>query len=68
MKVILYTTHCPACAAMVRLLKDNNVEYTECSDIPTMQKKGFTHVPWIEFEDGTLYDLKGAIAHFRSNK
>lgn len=68
MHVILYTTHCPHCTAMVNLLKSHNVDFTECSDISIMKAKHMTYVPWIEFEDGTLLDLKGAYAYFNKTK
>ena len=64
MKVIFYTTHCPACAAMERILKSHNVEYVECTDVEKMKAKGFQMVPWIEFPDGTLLNLKGAIDYY----
>lgn len=63
--VILYTTHCPACSAMERLLKSHGYTYTECTDVKKMQEKGFKAVPWIEFEDGRLMNLRDAQAFFR---
>lgn len=55
--VILYTTHCPMCRAMVALLQKNGYTFTEVTDRQIMLDKGFKAVPWIEFEDGTLMNL-----------
>jgi len=66
--VTLYTTHCPACNAMVLLLKKNGYTWTENTDIELMRSKGFKAVPWIEFEDGTLMNLGQAKEFFAAAK
>lgn len=64
--VILYSTHCPACMAMERLLKTHGYTFTINSDTQLMLQKGFKSVPWIEFEDGKLMNLKQAQEFFRA--
>lgn len=64
-KVILYTTGCPACRQMVNLLNANKVEYEPCTDVDLMRSKGFKSVPYIEWPDGRIMNLKDAIQFFK---
>ena len=57
MSVILYTTHCPQCIVLSNILKDNNIEYKEVTDVEIMRKKGFVSVPRVEV-DGKIMTMK----------
>ena len=63
--ITLYTTHCPVCKGVEMTLKKKNIAYTECTDINTLQNKGYTHPPVLEV-DGVPY--RGAEIYAYINK
>lgn len=48
MKAILYSTHCPCCAALEERLRQAEIEYTVVSDTEQILALGITHVPVLE--------------------
>lgn len=57
MKIVLYTTHCPVCKGIERMLKKSGKEYEEVSDTRILEEKGYTHPPVLEVE-GIKYEGK----------
>ena len=57
MKVIMYTTHCPQCKVLEKMLNDKKIEYTQITDINIMKSKGIQSVPYLEVE-GELKNFK----------
>lgn len=57
MKVIMYTTHCPQCKVLEKMLNDKKIEYTQITDIDIMKSKGIQSVPYLEVE-GELKNFK----------
>lgn len=54
MKVDLYTTHCPKCAALEKKLAIKKVQYTEHTDVEEMLRKGFKSAPMLVVDDEEL--------------
>ena len=48
--VIMYTTHCPQCKVLEKMLNDKKIEYTQITDINIMKSKGIQSVPYLEVE------------------
>lgn len=59
MEVILYTTGCPNCKILKKMLDLKNVTYSTVTDINIMINKGFKSVPKLE-ADGVLMDYDSA--------
>lgn len=59
MSVVLYTTGCPNCKMLEKLLDINNIKYSTITDINVMLDKGFKSVPHLEVDD-VLMDYNSA--------
>ena len=55
--VIMYTTYCPQCKVLEKMLNDKKIEYTQITDIDVMKSKGIQSVPYLEVE-GELKNFK----------
>lgn len=60
MSVILYSTHCPQCMVLEKILKDNGIIYEEVNDVDMMKNKGLKSVPKLEVDD-KIMDMKEAM-------
>ena len=58
--IILYSTGCPRCKTLKKLLLKNNISYTEVNDVDEMIQKGFTEVPVLEI-NGQQLDYESAV-------
>lgn len=63
--VIMYTTHCPQCKVLEKMLDDKKIEYTQITDINTMKSKGVRSVPYLEI-DGALKNFKESMEWIRN--
>ena len=65
----LYSSHCPKCIMIEKLLKENKIPFVLCSEeevyLPLAQKHGITqmpfaekHFPWDDVTDETILDCK----------
>ena len=59
----LYTNHCPLCNFLAKALRDHLISYKVVDDEAVLIEKGFTHMPMLELEDGTVVDYKGALKY-----
>lgn len=59
MEVKLYTTGCPNCKMLEKMLDMNDIEYSTITNVDTMIDKGFKSVPQLEV-DGVLMDYNSA--------
>jgi predicted DCC family thiol-disulfide oxidoreductase YuxK len=59
-KVILFTTHCPKCNAIVKKLERAGIQYEVNEDIEEMRARGYTTAPMLDV-DGTSYDFSQAL-------
>lgn len=46
-KIILYSTNCPLCKGLEKILKSKNISYTLCTDENKMQELGIKQVPML---------------------
>ena len=60
MKAILYSTGCPRCVTLKRVLDRDGVDYEVVSDIEQMKSLGIESVPVLEYE-GKQYSFLEAI-------
>ena len=58
--IVLYSTGCPNCKVLERLLKRQNVDFVISDDIEELIKKGFQTAPVLSV-DGELKQFKEAI-------
>ena len=63
--IIMYTTHCPQCKVLEKMLNDKKIEYTQITDIDVMKSKGIQSVPYLEVE-GVLKNFKEAMEWIRN--
>lgn len=63
--VIMYTTHCPQCKVLEKMLNDKKIEYTQITDINIMKSKGIQSVPYLEVE-GVLKNFKESMEWIRN--
>lgn len=63
--VIMYTTHCPQCKVLEKMLNDKKIEYTQITDIDVMKSKGIQSVPYLEV-DGELKNFKESMEWIRN--
>lgn len=63
--VIMYTTHCPQCKVLEKMLNDKKIEYTQITDIDIMKSKGIQSVPYLEVE-GVLKNFKESMEWIRN--
>ena len=62
---ILYSTDCPKCKILEKILNDNNVEYDVIKDENIMVEKGFTSVPILELDNNTM-SFSEAVKYFNN--
>lgn len=58
--VKLYTTHCPQCRVLEKLLVDKKIEFETVEDVGLMKTKGIMSVPQLEI-DGELMNMRKAM-------
>ena len=58
--VKMYTTHCPQCRVLEKLLIDKKIEFETVEDIELMKNKGIMSVPQLEI-DGELMNMRRAM-------
>lgn len=58
--VVLYSTGCPRCEMLEKLLNDKGITYELCTDEKEIIKKGFETVPMLEV-DGEVMNYKDAV-------
>lgn len=63
--VTMYTTHCPQCKVLEKMLNDKKIEYTQITDINIMKSKGIQSVPYLEVE-GELKNFKESMEWIRN--
>lgn len=66
MNVILYSTGCPKCNILKKILTEKNIAFTENNSVEEMQQLGFQEVPKLDVE-GQIYDFTDALAWARQN-
>lgn len=59
-KVILYSTGCPKCSQLKKLLNDAGIEYSEITDTVEMLSLGFDEVPMLKVDD-KIMDYTNAV-------
>lgn len=57
--VTLYSTGCPNCMMLKKMLERKNIEYDIVSDIDEMERMGLKNAPWLD-ADGYLMDFRTA--------
>ena len=60
MDVTIYTTNCPQCKVLEKILDRQNIQYTKCEDIEKMISLGITSAPYLEV-DGELMNFGKAL-------
>ena len=63
--ITMYTTHCPQCKVLEKMLNDKKIEYTQITDIDIMKSKGIQSVPYLEVE-GELKNFKESMEWIRN--
>ena len=58
--ITLYSTNCPKCKVLEQKLTQKGVQFELCTDIDTMEKKGFMMAPMLEI-DGEIMDFGAAV-------
>lgn len=58
--VVLYSTGCPRCRMLHKLLELNDIKHEIISDISVIESKGFMEVPMLEV-DGKILNYKQAM-------
>ena len=64
--ITLYTTGCPQCKVLEKMLNDKGITYGVVNDEQVMIDMGFTSAPMLTI-DGKVYTFKEAMAWLREN-
>ena len=64
--ITLYTTGCPQCTVLEKMLNDKGITYGVVNDEQVMIDMGFTSAPMLTI-DGKVYTFKEAMAWLREN-
>ena len=59
--IIFYSTDCPKCKILKKILMTNNITFNENNNIDEMVSLGIEQVPIIKLEDNTLLDYNEAL-------
>ena len=60
MDIVLYSTGCPRCQLLEKVLDEKNVAYTKETSVDKMIAMGFSQVPILEV-DGKRMDYQDAV-------
>lgn len=66
MEIVLYSTGCPQCNMLKRLLDSKGVNYIVNNDVRDMMRLGLTSVPYLSI-DGELFDCAESFAWINGN-
>ena len=47
-KIMLYSTGCPQCKVLEKMLNDNSIDYSTCSEVSLMMSMGISSVPMLQ--------------------
>ena len=58
----IYSTECPACKMVTKVLEDKGIEFEKITDFDhnKMKERGFSFAPILETNDGILLDYSDA--------
>lgn len=60
MEITLYSTGCPRCKVLESKLNEKKVEYTKCTNLEEMEKRGINFLPCLEI-NGEMIDFGAAV-------
>lgn len=66
-EVIVYSTGCPKCELLKKLLKDNKIAFSEVTDTIEMLSLGFDEVPILKY-DGRIFDYTKAVKAIKNGE
>lgn len=64
----LYHTNCPQCKTAELLLKKNNIDYEECTDMEEMIKLGFKAAPVLQVDNKFYQGAKNILTWLNNKK
>ncbi len=64
--VILYSTGCPKCKILCKVMTENHIPFVENNSVEDMQALGFTEAPKLSV-NGTIYNFTDALKWARQN-
>jgi glutaredoxin len=59
--ITVYTTHCPKCNMLEKMLKNAGIEYDTFEDVDKMVEMGLKSAPYMQVNCGELMDFKTAM-------
>jgi len=65
--ITLYSTGCPMCMALKKMLDDKGITYSVENDVEKMKSLGIQHVPVLE-KDGKQYSYPEAVRAVMKNE
>lgn len=66
-EVIVYSTGCPKCELLKKLLQDSKIVFSEVTDIVEMLSLGFDEVPMLKY-DGKIFDYTEAVKAIKNGE
>ena len=64
--IILYSTGCPACAAVENMLKNKSIPYTKTDDVEELINHGFTRVPVLQLGEEYIEDIEKILSFIKN--
>lgn len=55
--ITLYSTHCPKCNVLSKKMDMLGIKYNVNDNVQEMISKGMKSAPYLQMEDGTLYNF-----------
>lgn len=65
MSAVLYSTNCPKCMILEKMLDKKGVEYKKCTDMKEIRSKGIMSAPTLEM-DGKLLSYDEAMSEMQN--
>lgn len=66
-EVIVYSTGCPRCELLKKLLKNSKIVFSEVTDTAEMLSLGFDEVPMLKY-DGKIFDYTEAVKAIKNGE
>lgn len=61
--MVLYSTGCPKCRVLEAKLTQKNIQFEINSSIEEMESLGFSEVPMLKIDDGTILSFPEAVQY-----
>lgn len=66
--IILYSTGCPKCKILKKLLENSSIEYVENNNEKEMESLGLNSLPAIKLEDNRVLNYQESVKYIKEGR